>query len=255
MIYNWVNDSKLIVENGMVGATGNIYVGLMEYKDMAFVLHYLNNSDIFYDIGANVGVYTVLSSKVKQAKTVSIEPLPNTYEKLMDNIKLNRIDEKVIPLNIGLSDKKSILYFTSDKDTMNQVATQEDKNTIQVDVDILDNVANIYGYPNFIKMDVEGYETMVLKGAEKVLQSKNLDGIIIELNGSGSKFGFNDEDIHNSLINNGFSPYDYDPVNRRINGLKKYGSHNTIYLKKDKIINIQERLLKSQPFKIFDMEI
>jgi predicted RNA methylase len=75
----------------MTGATGNIYVGLMEYEDMSFLLHYLQKDDLFYDIGANVGVYTVLTSQVKEVKTVSIEPLPLTYEKLLDNININRL--------------------------------------------------------------------------------------------------------------------------------------------------------------------
>jgi hypothetical protein len=90
-IYNWIGSSRLVIAKGMTGATGNIYVGLMEYEDMSFLLHYLQKDDLFYDIGANVGVYTVLTSQVKEVKTVSIEPLPLTYEKLLDNININRL--------------------------------------------------------------------------------------------------------------------------------------------------------------------
>ena len=159
LVFNWINESKLIVESGMTGATGNIYVGLMEYKDMSFVLHYLKENDLFFDIGANVGVYTVLASKIKNAKTVSIEPVPNTFDKLLDNISINRL-HNVQAINIGLANEKSKLFFTTDKDTMNKITAEKDKNTIEVKVDTLDSLALKYGYPKLIKMDVEGYETM-----------------------------------------------------------------------------------------------
>ena len=60
----WVGGTKLAVRKGMTGATGNIYCGLHEFPDMAFVLHALKTTDVFLDIGANVGAYTILASGV-----------------------------------------------------------------------------------------------------------------------------------------------------------------------------------------------
>src|SRR5262245_48181443 len=59
---NFVNATKLLVRPGMTGATGNIYVGLHEFPEMSFVLHFLRPSDLFVDIGANIGSYTVLAA-------------------------------------------------------------------------------------------------------------------------------------------------------------------------------------------------
>ena len=64
LIIPWVGQTKLIIERGMVGATGNLYCGLHEIEDMEFVLHFLRSDDIFLDIGANVGTYTVLAAGV-----------------------------------------------------------------------------------------------------------------------------------------------------------------------------------------------
>lgn len=248
-VYNWINDSKLIISKGMTGATGNIYVGLMEYEDMSFLLHYLKKDDLFYDIGANVGVYTILASKVKGAKSVSIEPLPRTYEKLIDNIKINRLDN-VNYKNIGLSFEKSKLYFTTNKDTMNSVALDTDKCITEVPVDTLDNISNEFGIPTLIKIDVEGYETNVLLGGKKVLQDESLEVIILELNGSGEKFGFMDDDIHKNLLKLGFESCSYNPFKREIIKLNKYGVHNTIYIRSTYLDKISKILKSSDGFNL-----
>ena len=253
-IYNWIGSSRLVISRGMTGATGNMYVGLMEYEDMSFLLHYLQKDNLFYDIGANVGVYTVLASQVKGSKTVAIEPLPLTYEKLLDNININRLTN-VISKNIGLSFEQSKLYFTTNKDTMNSVALESDDETQEVMVDTMDNLSHEYGIPNAIKIDVEGYESNVLNGAKNVLRDDGLEVIILELNGSGQKFGFSDDDIHNDLLEIGFSPYSYNPFARNLTLLESYGSYNTIYIKKQHLEKIETIVKNSEKFSCNGMNI
>src|SRR5450432_2639822 len=59
VIIPFVGSTKLIVKKGLTGATGNIYTGLEEFSDMGFLLHFLRKTDLFADIGANIGSYTV----------------------------------------------------------------------------------------------------------------------------------------------------------------------------------------------------
>lgn len=61
VVYNWVNGARIIVRPGEHSLTQNIYCGLMEFSDMAYVLHVLKPEDLFVDIGANVGSYTILA--------------------------------------------------------------------------------------------------------------------------------------------------------------------------------------------------
>ena len=253
-VYNWINNSKLIISNGMVGATGNIYVGLMEYEDMSFLLHYLKEDNLFFDIGANVGVYTVLASQVKKANSVAIEPIPLTYERLIDNIQINRLNN-VITKNIGLSFEKSKLYFTYDRDAMNSVALSSDEKKIEVEVDTLDNLSELYGYPQIIKIDVEGYETNVIKGAKKTLENDTLDIIIIELNGNGNKFGYSDKEIDSNLKKFGFNSFTYNPFNREIIKLKRYGTHNTIYIRESKLDKIRKQVKLAEKFRLNGVNI
>src|ERR1051325_4129242 len=67
--FSWIGGQRLLVRRGMTGATGNIFAGLHEFADMAFMLHFLRPEDLFFDIGANVGSYTILASGVCKANT------------------------------------------------------------------------------------------------------------------------------------------------------------------------------------------
>ncbi len=62
IVVPFVNEIRLVAERGMTGATGNYYCGLHEPEDMAFVLHFVRSGDVFYDVGANVGAYSLLAA-------------------------------------------------------------------------------------------------------------------------------------------------------------------------------------------------
>jgi len=230
ILYPITSNAKIFAWKGLAGATGNLYCGLMEYEDMGFLLHYLKSSDLFIDIGANVGAYTVLASGEINAKSISIEPIPSTYRNLIDNIAINHLDDKVTALNIGLGKEEASMKFTKSLDTVNHVAVEGEKDIIEVQVNTLDGICP--SMPNFLKIDVEGFETEVLLGAAKVLASEELNAIIIELNGSGKRYGFDEDKIHESLVQYGFNPHRYDPLSKRLTVLNTYNkSHNTIYIK------------------------
>ena len=74
----WIGGQRLSIRRGMRGATGNIYVGLHEFADMMLTLNFLREGDLFLDIGANVGSYTVLASGICRAVTWAFEPDPGT---------------------------------------------------------------------------------------------------------------------------------------------------------------------------------
>jgi len=126
----YVEATHLLVKPSMTGATGNIYTGLHEFEDMAFVLHCLRKDDLFVDIGANIGSYSILAGGAAGAKCVSIEPLPETFAHLINNINLNGIYEHVTGLNIGVGEHNGVLRFTSDQDTVNHVLSEEEANEI-----------------------------------------------------------------------------------------------------------------------------
>ena len=241
IIYPFTSKSKLVITKGMTGATGNLYFGLHEFEDMAFLLHFLRKEDFFLDAGANVGSYTVLASAHVGCKSISVEPVPSTFQNFLNNVYINRMNERVEALNIGLGKEAATLKFTKTLDTVNHIATDSDDNTIDVPIKSVDEIVGS-NVPSLIKIDVEGYETEVLKGAMNTLKNTKLKALIIELNGSGGRYGFDENDIHNLLIDLKLSPYEYAPFERKLKKIDRFGSYNTIYIRdidfvNDRIIN------------------
>ena len=241
------------MQKGMHGVTGNYYTGLLDFEDMAFLLHFLRDSDLFFDIGANVGAYSILSGGFCQAQTIAIEPVPETFAKLSANIELNKIVDKVSLLNNGISDHVGSLTFSITNDTVNHVIKGNVENGVTIDVITIDQIAEA-SVPSIMKIDVEGYEWFVLNGAKSTLSNSGLKGIILELNGSGQRYGKHDSEIHEMLIKHSFQPYSYAPFDRTIALLDNYNtSNNTIYLRDLAFVN--ERVRNATSFKVFGNSI
>lgn len=249
----FINDTYFLAKKGSTGITGNIYCGLHEFEDMGFLLHLLRPHDTFFDVGANVGSYTLLASGVCKAKAVSFEPALNTFQYLQKNIELNNLDYLVHLQNKGVGNDFSTLNFTQGGDTTNHIIlNNNDANATTIELVPLDSFYPEY-QPSLIKIDVEGFETEVLNGASKILANKKLKAIIIELNGSGERYGYKDSAIHNMLTKNEFKPYTYNPLNRLLQPLPTYGSFNTIYIRD--LALVEERIKQANPFSVFSEKI
>lgn len=233
VVVPWVEDAKILSGLGEFGLTGNIYCGFMEYEDMLFLLHFLRPQHIFVDVGANVGAYTILASKVVGSKSIAFEPLPETAARLKDQVQINRIESLVDVRNIGVGDKEGELYFTNNSDTVNKVCLSgAAENTTRVRVGVLNRELELSG-EYFLKIDVEGFESQVIRGAESILASGRVLAMIVELNGRGVEFGHTNEEVHQKIMSYGLVPVLYEPVSRsvtRLNGYNKNGG-NTLYVK------------------------
>ena len=206
VVITYLNGIKAKVKKGD-GIVGNYHSGLHEASDSIFLMQLLKDGDFFLDIGANVGHYTLLSGVYSNCKVVAIEPIPATFERLVNNVKLNQWSYTPELLNIGLSNESGELVFTNQQFTTNKVSTSGQG--IKVKVKTLDELCE-HKTPDFIKIDVEGYEWFVLNGGLKTLSNDTLKLILIELNESGKNFNIQDDQIVKLLKDNGFLPYVYD---------------------------------------------
>jgi FkbM family methyltransferase len=150
--------------------------------------------DIVVDIGAHMGRYTIIGAKRvgAQGKVVAIEAHPGNFEMLNRNIKLNQLTN-VIPLNYAVYSKetKIKLYlpevesgYTIYNTIMSNRARTEDK-FVEVNANTLDYILQSKGITdvNWIKIDVEGAEFEVLKGASNVLSKSKDIALLIEVHG------------------------------------------------------------------------
>jgi FkbM family methyltransferase len=228
----WVSGTRLIVGAGETGLTGNLYCGLHEFTDMAFVLHYLRHEDLFVDVGANAGSYTVLAAGAARASVVSIEPVPSTFERLMDQVHVNRIQDRVRALNCAVGDSEGEVRFSADSDTMNHVLRAGETSGSEVIVpvhrldDLMDTTRDC-----FIKLDVEGYEMQALAGAAELLKSGRVAALLVELNGSGAHYGSDDAAIDSRLRGCGLAPFSYSPFDRKLHPAGPGVTGNTLYLR------------------------
>jgi FkbM family methyltransferase len=152
--------------------------------------------DIVVDIGAHMGRYTIISSKRvgTNGKVVAIEAHPGNFEMLNRNIKLNQLTN-VIPLNYAVYSKetKIKLYvpgeesgYTVYNTIMSNRTGNEDK-FVEVNANTLDYLLQLNQIReeevNWIKIDVEGAEFEVLKGAANVLSKSKDIALLIEVHG------------------------------------------------------------------------
>jgi FkbM family methyltransferase len=178
VVVSWIADQKLAVRRGMTGATGNIYAGVHEFADMMFLLHFLKSGDLFLDIGANVGTYTVLASGVCKAKTWAFEPDPETAACLKRNIEINSLQQLVTVHELALGATEREVAFTVGLDTVNRVAigNQPCRLVHQRPIDSL--ISDVE--PIFAKLDVEGYEEEIFRGGQALLGMGSLQAIEVE---------------------------------------------------------------------------
>lgn len=215
----WIGGTKLRARNGMHGATGNIYCGLAEYVEMGFLLHFLRPDDLFCDIGANIGSYTILASGVIGAETMAFEPDPDAARFLRENIAENNIGHRVSLHEVALGAENGQSFLSVGLGTTNRIVLDGDDNARGVAMRTLDD--SLCGRaPVFLKMDVEGFEAQVLSGAVTTLKNPSLAVISTET--------YNDA-VATLLSQHGFDRFYYDPATREVSsndlGLK---SANTL---------------------------
>ena len=139
-------------------------------------LKILNKNDIFFDIGGNIGYYSLLSSK--KCKIVhSFEPLEQNYLKFEKNIQINNINNIIINKNIISDQPRSMVFSYGTSHIDNSSNNPKIKNLI------LDNYINLHNMNEIklIKIDVEGHEESVLKTMSKSLREKKFKYIMCEV--------------------------------------------------------------------------
>jgi len=154
----------------------------------------------FFDIGANVGLYSIYFAKTKLGNVYSFEPSVFNLALLVKNVNLNGVDKKVKLVSTPLTDQISFADFAlssiqeggalsafgvdygSDGKLLTKVSSYQ---TLGFSLDFLFDCGALKEYPEIIKIDVDGIEHLILNGAKSVLENLRLKSILVEVH---SKF-------------------------------------------------------------------
>ena len=242
----WIGDARLLCAHGMHGLTGNLYYGLAEFPDMAFVLHLLRAGEGFADIGANAGSYTVLVGKVVGAQVHAVEPDAEALEALAGNIALNGIGGRVTVHRVALAEHNGTLRFTQGRGTMNCAAGSGEGGVVAVRARRADELLAGQGIVA-CKIDVEGGEEGVLAGAGGLLGEPQLLAIEIETVSDASRA---------LLENAGFVERWYDPFARSLVMADPHlEAPNRLFVREGRIDLIAQRLRDAPRIRYGRLEI
>ncbi|MDE3212277.1 MAG: FkbM family methyltransferase [Bacteroidota bacterium] len=164
---------------------------------MALYQALIKQGDVIIDAGANIGLYSILGSRIvgEKGKVYSFEPSGANFDILKKNIQLNKCNN-IVPVNMGLGDKTGeILELFQEegsgdaekyvfRSSINETAVSAPDSKVmhvseKISLETLDNFRSKMNLSkiDFLKIDVEGFEYFLLKGAENAL--KENPGMII----------------------------------------------------------------------------
>jgi FkbM family methyltransferase len=222
LIVTFVSGTKLVARTGMTSATAEYYNGLHEFTEAGFVLHGLEPGERLVDVGANVGVFTVVGAGVCKGHVIACEPSTAAMNALLDNVAINGLGDRVEVHKVALGEADGVLHARRDGAAVNEMretaGAGNGADYEEVPVRRLDDVVG--GRPvDFLKIDVVGFEHHVLRGAPRLLSDPGLKAVVIGCLRRVCEFGGTPEETLALVTSQGFTPVRYDPVARKLERL------------------------------------
>ena len=169
------------------------FLGSYEEAELKVLANHLKPDNVFIDIGANFGLYSLIASQYigEEGSIFCFEPFPENYKSLCTNLSLNYLTRVTVENKAVGSEKGELkLYYNNKENNLGMVSSKKTKDSDFVTVtkvSLDDYLQTKYlGENTFIKIDVEGFEYEVLQGMKKTLQSYD-PIILIEVLDSNSK--------------------------------------------------------------------
>jgi FkbM family methyltransferase len=167
--------SMVWVDLHRTAASKVVYANPPDHSEMLTWRRALRPGDLFIDVGANIGAYTIWASELG-AEVIALEPAKDTFALLVENIVLNGYAVK--PIEAAAGAVCGTARFTSGRDCVNRLDPGGSVETMMVTIDSIINDRTVAG----MKVDVEGFEIEVLRGCERALSEHRIKLIQLEWN-------------------------------------------------------------------------
>ncbi len=214
----------------------NIYfVSDYEHAELVFIKNQLKSGDVFVDIGANIGVHSLIASQIlsEQGKVISFEASKKNYMRLQEHIQLNHAQNiEAHHVAIADSEKEITLYYNEAEANKGMISAygQNEAHKESIQAVTLDSVLGVTKI-DFIKIDIEGGEYDALKGMKQILQTQN-PVLLIELEEDIiAKTDYKEEDIINYLAQFGYQRNYLSDQGRLIAENENPARKNYVFLK------------------------
>ncbi len=171
--------------------------GVYELGTVSVLQDFLTAGDVFVDVGANIGFLSLVGAKAvgKTGKVYCFEPVPSTYTILEENKRINNFQQMELhQFALGNKTEKVQIYAEDENRGGASIVNHVSEKGIKIEVKKLEKI-NLSDKINVIKIDVEGLELDVLKGAEKILR-KDQPKLIIEYSVDRNNSGEENELYH-----------------------------------------------------------
>jgi FkbM family methyltransferase len=146
--------------------------GFYEARELDIFEQIVGEADVLFDVGANVGVYSVLGcARHLELRAFAFEPVAENREILARNLSLNHVDQRVSIEPVAVSDRSGTATISLAASGTHSLSAQRDGATREVETLTLDEFYLHHQVtPDLIKIDVEGHEAAVLDGARMLLE-------------------------------------------------------------------------------------
>jgi FkbM family methyltransferase len=163
------------------------WLGSYEFPVQKCLVRELKHGEVFFDIGANAGFFSLLASKQvgEKGHVFTFEPLAENIETVRAQVELNRISNCTV-VEAAISDSVGEVRLWEGPNTSTaHIGTRgyEQRVVKSVKSITLDEFVRTTRLPNFIKMDIEGAEIQALQGSDALLSGPNPPRFLIELHG------------------------------------------------------------------------
>lgn len=183
-IWHWVSPPKIWMREFVAdGCVFEVPTKMEQYRIKSIgdekdffssVLAKIHPGDVFFDIGANLGLYSIHASKLG-ASVFAFEPDPSYCKQLQRNIQLNKLKHKVVIVDWAVSDRQgtSTLFTDGIEGRSPSLMQDGERGSVTVRTNSIDNAlqAGQLPRPTIIKMDIEGAEVIALEGMKDLLSS------------------------------------------------------------------------------------
>jgi len=246
----FVNGTRLRVKRRLGGRLHYV-LGLAEFDDMAFVAHLLRRDEVFVDVGANIGAYTVMAAAAAGTRCVAFEPSDKAYRYLRHNITLNRLEPQVDAEQLAVGAAPGKLTLTAGMGEVNHVLRAgESAESFQTDMTSLDSFFAGRAPPALIKVDVEGFETEVIHGAGGLLKDRVPLALLLEAAGLGRQYGYDEAALHAEIERQGYLACAYTAAGRRLEPLRSDASRTSNVIFVRDLAEARARLAEAPPFRL-----